>query len=65
MLRFETAGAAVAIGAPANVKVVANKNAGIAIIARLRIGWPVTLPAIPTLGCVSEELIDFSSADNW
>jgi hypothetical protein len=62
MLWFETAGAAVAIGAPANVKAVANKNAGIAIMAHLRFGRSATLLTIPTVGCVSEELINFSSA---
>ncbi|MFN2533937.1 MAG: hypothetical protein ABR528_01635 [Pseudonocardiaceae bacterium] len=41
---------------------MANKNAGIAIMAHLRIGRSVTLLAIPTVGFVSEELINFSSA---
>jgi hypothetical protein len=42
---------------------VANKSVGIAIMARLRIGRSAMLLAIPAAGYVSEELIDFSSAD--
>jgi hypothetical protein len=56
---LEAASAAVAAGAAAHVRAVANKNPEIAVMTCLHTDRPVPLRAIPEVGRGSEEIIEF------